>query len=185
MALGRVASCNAALFLLAFGCGGAAAVSGPGAAIARDDATAAAPVTPAPIWQDARRIHILCLINSDQGVVTGALHDRLCAHARDRVAARAPAPVAVIQPGDPAVMRPDSLALLIHVAIEGGAEDRLAALAVRPWRNDPASGMLFAAAPRAVRLGSDPLAALAPALDAALAETIPWAPGAHGHLTAH
>lgn len=183
MAWGRTASCMAVAPLAAFGGGDASAVSGPGPVIARDDATAAVAGMPAPIWQDVRRIHILCLINSDQGVVAGELHDRLCARARDLVATGAPAPVQVAQLGDPAIMQTDSLTLLVHVSISGTGDDRLAALAVRPWRNDPASGMLFAAAPRAVRVGSDPLAALESALGAAIIATIPWAGNARDHGT--
>lgn len=181
MAWGRIASRMAVVSAVVLGCGSAAAVSGPGPAIARDDATAAVPGMPAPIWQDVRQIQILCLINSDQGVVAGELHDRLCARVRDLAAAGAPAPVRVAAFGDPAIMQPDSLTLLVHVSISGAGGDRLAALAVRPWRNDPASGMLFAAAPRAARVGSDPLAALEPALRAAIIETIPWAGNAHGN----
>jgi len=180
MAWGRIASCIAVVSLAVLGCEDASAVSGPGLAIARDDATAAMPGMPAPIWQDVRRIHILCLINSDRGVVAGDMHDRLCARARDLVAAGAPVPVEVAAPGDPAIMQPDSLTLLVHVSISGAGDDRLAALAIRPWRNDPASGMLFAAAPHAVRLGSDPLTALEPALRTAIADTVPWAGNARG-----
>jgi predicted secreted protein len=122
--------------------------------------------TPPLIWRDVARLHILCL------VAGGADGARICAHARDIAAAGAPVPVSVIAAGDPAVLAPDSLTLLVHVAIDG----RLAALSVRPFRNDGQAGQLFGAAPRAVAIGGgeDAGAALARPLRAALAETLPW-----------
>lgn len=180
----RAASHVAILLLVVLACGGHPALSAQAAnsarMLARDDVTAAPPAMPAPVWQGIRRVRILCLINSDRGVVTGELHDRLCTRARDLVASGAPVPVQVAQPGAPEIMQADSLTILVHVSITGTGEDRLAALAIRPWRNDPASGMLFAAAPHAVRLGSDPLAALEPALRSAIAETVPWAARVQG-----
>jgi hypothetical protein len=34
--------------------------------------------TPAPIWQDVARVNVLCLVQTDAGVDTGALHGRIC-----------------------------------------------------------------------------------------------------------
>ena len=120
--------------------------------------------TPLPLWQDVARVHVLCL--------AGASAAPLCSLAREIAAQGAPVPVAVLEPGDPAVLAPDSLTLLVHVSVEG----RLAALSVRPYRNDGQAGQLFGAAPRAalIAAGEDEAAALARPLRAALAETLPW-----------
>lgn len=120
--------------------------------------------TPLPLWRDVARVHVLCL--------AGARTAPLCGLAREIAAQGAPVPVDVIAPGDSAVLAPDSLTLLVHVSVEG----RLAALSVRPYRNDGQAGLLFAAAPRAalIAAGEDEAAALARPLRAALAETLPW-----------
>jgi hypothetical protein len=120
--------------------------------------------TPPLLWQNVARVHVLCLAG------TGTAP--LCSLAREIAAEGAPVPVAVIELGDPAVLAPDSLTLLIHV----GRDGRMAALSVRPYRNDGQAGQLFGAAPRAVLIepGDDEAAALARPLRAALAETLPW-----------
>lgn len=134
----------------------------------------AAPVhssTPAPVWQDISRVNVLCLVQTEAGVETGKLHNRICNGVRDAAAAGAPAPVGIIAIGDPAVLSPDSVTLLVQASARNG----LLAFSIRPYRSAQ-EAMLFTAAPRAV-----PLAGAAgqarefeAALGAALSETLPW-----------
>ncbi len=148
------------------------------AALAALTACSGAPVatpvqasTPALIWQDVARVNVLCLVQTDAGVETGALHNRICNSVRDAAAAGSPAPVGIIAAGDPAVLSPDAVTLLVQASAQRG----LLAFSIRPYRNSDAP-LLFTAAPRAV-----PLAASAgqakefeAALGAALSETLPW-----------
>ena len=147
----------------------AAAMALPAPAMAQPAAT------PPAIWRDLAHIRILCLVVTEHGVDSGPLRARVCERARAIAAVGAPAPVAVAETVDPAVLAPDSLTLLVHVRIEPAAGGRVAALSVRPFRND-GSAMLFAAAPRAALLSGpqDAADALERPLSAALAETLPW-----------
>lgn len=130
------------------------------------------------IWADIRQVQVLCLVNTSRGVDAGALHQGVCEHARSTIARVAPVPVSVVRLGDPAVLKPDTVTMLVHVAITGNGAERLAALTVRPFRNAPNNGdQLFGAAPRAVRAGASDrtaIAAIAPALNAAIADALPW-----------
>ncbi|WP_324071002.1 hypothetical protein [Sphingopyxis sp.] len=135
--------------------------------------------TNAPLfWSDARQLRILCLVNTPRGVDAGELHDGVCERARAVVARVAPMPVSIVGLGDPEILKPDTITMLVHVAITGNGADRLAALTVRPFRNAPdGGGQLFGAAPRAVRAGTSDraaLAAIAPELETALTDTLPW-----------
>lgn len=130
------------------------------------------------IWADVRQVQVLCLVNTARGVDAGALHQGVCEHARSTIARVAPVPVSVVRLGDPEVLKPDTVTILVHVAITGNGAERLAALTVRPFRNAPNDGgQLFGAAPRAVRAGESDrtaIAAIASALNAAIADTLPW-----------
>ncbi|HEX8625767.1 MAG TPA: hypothetical protein VF782_11905 [Allosphingosinicella sp.] len=132
---------------------------------------AAEAATPASIWRDVARVNVLCLVQTDSGVDTGTLHNRICNSVRDAAAAGSPAPVGIIAVGDPAVLSPNSVTLLVQASAQRG----LLAFSIRPYRNS-GEAMLFTAAPRAV-----PLAGAAgqakefeAALGAALSETLPW-----------
>lgn len=150
----------------------AVAVMGAGSA----DASAGTPAaqqgaSPPAVWRDLARLNILCLARSAGGV-DAALQARLCEGARSSAAQGAPVPVRVIAAGDPAVLAPDAATLLVHASVEPAG--RLLALSVRPFRNSAdQTAVLFAAAPRAVDLKAGD-AALNRALDAAVAETLPW-----------
>ena len=128
------------------------------------------------LWRDVSRVQILCLVDTDRGVDSGALHDRLCLAARSIAAAGAPVAVEIITPGDPKVLAADAVTLLIHVSVRPRADGRLFALSVRPYRASDPGGQLFSAAPRAVLVeqGADGTVLIADALNGALAETIPW-----------
>jgi hypothetical protein len=134
-------------------------------------ATAAQASTPALIWTDVARVNVLCLVQTEAGVDTGALHNRICSKVRDAAAAGSPAPVGIIAIGDPAVLAPDSVTLLVQASAKRG----LLAFSIRPYRSNDAP-MLFTAAPRAVPLAASAGQAkeLEAALGAALSETLPW-----------
>ena len=127
--------------------------------------------TPAAIWQNLTRVNVLCLVQTDSGVDTGALHNRICNGVRDAAAAGSPAPVGIISIGDPAVLSAGSVTLLVQASAQRG----LLAFSIRPYRNS-GEGMLFTAAPRAVPLAGAAGQAkeLEAALGAALSETLPW-----------
>ncbi|HYW15265.1 MAG TPA: hypothetical protein VE891_03810 [Allosphingosinicella sp.] len=125
--------------------------------------------TPAPIWQNVVRVNVLCLVQTESGVDTGALHNRICNSVRDRAAAGSPAPVGIVAMGDPAVLSPGSLTLLVQASAQRG----LLAFSIRPYRNS-GEAMLFTAAPRAVPLAGAQAKEFEAALGAALSETLPW-----------
>ena len=127
--------------------------------------------TPPAIWRDIARVNVLCLVQTDNGVERGALHDRICNGVRDAAAAGAPAPVGIIAAGDPAVLAPGNVTLLVQASARGG----LLAFTIRPYRNS-GEAMLFTAAPRAVPLAraARPAKEFEAALGAALSETLPW-----------
>lgn len=127
--------------------------------------------TPALIWQNLARVNVLCLVQTEAGVESGALHDRICNSVRDSAAVGSPAPVGIIATGDPAVLSPDSVTLLVQASARRG----LLAFSIRPYRNS-GEPMLFTAAPRAVPLAgpSGRAPELEAALGAALSETLPW-----------
>ena len=127
--------------------------------------------TPALIWRDVARVNVLCLVQTDNGVESGALHDRICNRVRSTASAGSPAPVGIIAAGDPAVLSPDSVTLLVQASARSG----LLAFSIRPYRNS-GEPMLFTAAPRAVPLSgaAGPTHDFEAALDAALSETLPW-----------
>lgn len=173
-----------AMFAILGSCGGGAVVSQsetgnstPRKAVIKAPSPQAQANAPL-FWTDARQLRVLCLVNTPRGVDAGELHEGLCEQARSAIAQAAPVPVSVIRLGDPQILKPDTITLLVHVSISGSGADRLAALTVRPFRNASNNGdQLFGAAPRAVRVGANDrsaLAALAPELRAALADTLPW-----------
>lgn len=139
---------------------------------AQAETAARAEASPPPaIWRDIAKVNILCLVQTDQGVERGALHDRLCNGVRDAAAIGAPAPVGIIAPGDPAVLAPGSVTLLVQASAQRG----LLAFSIRPYRNS-GQALLFTASPRAVPLAGParPAKEFESALGAALSETLPW-----------
>lgn len=130
--------------------------------------------SPSLIWRDLTRLNILCLVNTDDAD-RQALEARLCERARALAAPGAPVPVRVIPIGDPAVLAAKEATLLIHASVQRGAGgERLMAFSVRPFRvSAEQTAVLFGAAPRAVELSAGD-GGLDRALDAALAELLPW-----------
>jgi hypothetical protein len=124
---------------------------------------------PAPLWRDVTRLGVVCLVNTDGGVDTGALHHRLCERVRTIAASGSPVPVALLETGDPSILAPDQVTLLVHASTTGG---RGMAVTIRPYRNSGGPGLLFAAEPRVVPIGAPD--ALDSALTAQLDQTLPW-----------
>lgn len=127
--------------------------------------------TPALIWKDVARVNVLCLVQTDSGVETGALHNRICNFVRDAAAVGSPGPVGIIAAGDPEMLSPDNVTLLVQASAQRG----LLAFSIRPYRTSN-EVMLFTAAPRAVSLAGTAGQAkeFEAALGAALSETLPW-----------
>lgn len=127
--------------------------------------------TPAPVWSDLARVNVMCLVQTEAGVETGALHNRICNSVRQTAARGAPAPVGIIALGDPAMLSPDSMTLLVQASVQDG----LLAFSIRPYRSS-SEPMLFVAAPRAVQIAGPQGQAskLEAALGVALSETLPW-----------
>lgn len=129
--------------------------------------------SPLPLWQGVTRIGIACLVNTDRGVDTGTLHDRLCTRVRTLVAAGAPVPVESVGIGDPAVADADHLTLLVHASTRGTPGGRMMAISIRSYRNIEGAGQLFGAEPRVVATAATD-AELDAALAVPLGQMVPW-----------
>ena len=141
-------------------------------------------------WQGVTRVSVACLVVTDRGVDAGTLHRALCRTVRDAASAEAPVPVAVVGVGDRSLLAADAVTLLVHASVDVIDGRRIMALAIRPFRagrDDP--GTTFGAAPRAIGLAPDgqDQPALARAVRAMLAATLPWqrAPAGHRLPTDH
>lgn len=142
-------------------------------AVALAAATPVLAETPPLLWQGVTRIGVACLVNTDRGVDTGVLHDRLCARVRALVAAGAPVPVATVRIGDPAILSAGQVTLLVHASTSGTPAGRMMAVSIRPYRNIEGPGLLFGAEPRVVATAADD-AALDAALAVPLGQLLPW-----------
>jgi len=138
--------------------------------------------TPPLAFAGAKRLHILCNVAGGPGIDQAALSAELCGEVKRLAAKGAPVPVDIIKLGDPAVLGADAVTLLVHASITHSGDSRLLAFTIRPYRtSDAQTGVLFGTAPRAVALQRAGIGgtAVRAAIDAALAETVPWrrAPG--------
>lgn len=134
-------------------------------------------ITPPVDWQGVREVRVLCLLQTDRPAERMPLQDLLCARVRALAADGAPVPVSELGFGDPAVLNSDAATLLVHASVRDSASGRLLIVAIRPFRTGPVDRtILFGAAPRAVPMsdGRAPAPAVDAALDAALAEILPW-----------
>jgi hypothetical protein len=136
-------------------------------------ASSAPAESPSALWRGVARVGIVCLVNTDHGVDTGPLHDRLCARARVMTAAGAPVPVAAVNIGDPAIFAANHLTLLVHASTGGTPGGKMMAISIRPYRNVENPGLLFGAEPRVVATGASD-AALDAALAVPLTQLLPW-----------
>lgn len=157
-----------------------ALVAAPAALMAAAPGAAAAPAlaaaTPTGIWRDITSVGVTCLVQTTRGVDNGTLHDRLCDAVRSRAAADAPVPVLAAALGGEA-LRPGRVTLLVQASVAAIRGISVITVSIRPFRNDAEAGQFFAAAPRAVALDDRP--ALDAAIQAILAETLPWQSRGH------
>ena len=133
--------------------------------------------TPVLAWDGARSLGVQCLVDPATLPDRRRLQSVLCERVRTLAADQAPIPVVVLAPGDPALIAADTAVLLFHanVQLAGGGHDRLLVFSLRAFRATAAPSELFGAAPRATPLpggGSNPQ--FDAAVNAALAETLPW-----------
>lgn len=138
-------------------------------------ATPATASTPVLVWDGARLLGVHCLVGPDRLAGRRQLQASLCERVRTLAAAKAPLPVAVLPPGDPRLIAADTVVLLFHANVQTDGGAPLLVFTTRSFRATAAPSELFGAAPRAVPL---PAGAAGPRLDAALeaslAETLPW-----------
>jgi len=133
--------------------------------------------TPSLTWNGAKRLGVHCLLDPDTLPDRRRLQASLCERVRKLAADKAPIPVVVLSPGDPGLIAQDTAVLLFHGHVQPGEGGRgpLLVFSLRAFRATAAPSELFGAAPRAVALpaggGSPPFDT---ALNAALAETLPW-----------
>ncbi len=127
-------------------------------------------------FQGVERVQVLCLVQGENGVAPAAERDILCDTIVEEATRASPVPVAAIMLGDPQVLAPASLTILAHGSITGARDQRLLALAMRPYSVTAGqSDILFGAPPQVVRLGDK--AALQAAVGEALNHILPWRQG--------
>ncbi|KTT75924.1 hypothetical protein NS334_01905 [Sphingomonas endophytica] len=147
-----------------------------GAALALAAAPAPAVArTPSLLWRDVTSLGVTCQIHTANGIDDGALTRRLCDAVRARAARGAPVPV-VAAPLGGAALAAGRVTLLVQGDVAAVRGAPVLALTIRPFRNSAEGQQFFTAPPRAVAL--DDRAALEAAVDAMLANTLPWQAGA-------
>lgn len=140
--------------------------------------------TPTLAWDGARRLGVQCLVDPDRAPDRRRLQAVLCERVRALAADNAPIPVVLLAPGDPGLIAADTAVLLFHANIQpDGAQSSgtrggsLLVFSLRVFRATAAPSELFGAAPRATALparGANPSPQFDAAVNAALAETLPW-----------
>jgi hypothetical protein len=138
-----------------------------------DPATAS---TPTLAWDGVRRLGVQCQVDPDTLPDRRALQAALCDRVRTLAADKAPIPVVLFAPGDPGVLAADTAVLLFHANVQA-AEARSAPLLVfslRVFRAVAAPSELFSAPPRAVPGRPAATPQFDAAVNAALAQTLPW-----------
>ena len=142
-------------------------------------AAPAAASTPVLAWDGAKRLGVHCLVDPDRLPARRELQAALCDRVRTLAADQAPIPVVILPPGDPGLIAADTAVLLFHANVQSGGDGHgpVLVFSLRAFRATAAPSELFGAAPRATPLpaltgGSDPQ--FDAALNAALAETLPW-----------
>lgn len=139
--------------------------------------------TPVLAWEGARRLGVQCLVDPDRLPDRRRLQAALCNRVVALAADKAPIPVVLLAPGDPGLIAADTAVLLFHANVQSGGKATggpLLVFSLRAFRATAAPSELFGAAPRATALppglpsGGGPTAQFDAALNAALAETLPW-----------
>ena len=140
--------------------------------------------TPPLAWDGALRLGVQCLLDPDRAPDRRRLQAALCERVRALAADKAPIPVVLLGPGDPGLIAADTAVLLFHANIQsdevqfsGSRGGSLLVFSLRVFRATAAPSELFGAAPRATALpvrGASPGSQFDAAVNAALAETLPW-----------
>ena len=141
----------------------------------------AAAATPVLAWDGAKRLGVQCLVDPDRLPDRRRLQAALCERVRTLAADKAPIPVVLLAPGDPGLIAADTAVLLFHANVQPGEgkSGLLLVFSLRAYRATAAPSELFGAAPRATTLppglpAGGPSPQFDAALNAALAETLPW-----------
>lgn len=145
---------------------------------------AATASTPTLAWDGARRLGVQCLVDPDRAPDRRRMQAALCERVRALAADKAPIPVVPLAPGDPGLIAADTAVLLFHANIQSdearsssASGGPLLVFSLRVFRATAAPSELFGAAPRATALpvlGAKPSPQFDAAVNAALAETLPW-----------
>jgi hypothetical protein len=138
---------------------------------------AATASTPVLAWDGAKRLGVQCLVDPQTSPDRRRLQAALCERVRALAADKAPIPVVLLAPGDPGLIAADTAVLLFHANVQRGEGGPLLVFSLRVFRTTAAPSELFGAAPRATALPAQPggpTPQFDAALDAALAETLPW-----------
>jgi len=133
--------------------------------------------TPVLAWDGAKRLGVQCLIDPDRTPDRRRLQASLCDRVRTLAADKAPIPVVLLAPGDPGLIAADTAVLLFHGHVQpsDAGSGPLLVFSLRVFRATAAPSELFGAAPRATPLPANRGAPqFDAALNAALAETLPW-----------
>jgi len=135
--------------------------------------------TPVLAWEGARRLGVQCLVDPDRTPDRRRLQAALCDRVRRLAADKAPIPVVLLAPGDPGLIAADTAVLLFHANLQPGEapDGPLLVFSLRVFRATAAPSGLFGAAPRATALpapGTSSNPRFDAAVNAALAETLPW-----------
>jgi hypothetical protein len=135
--------------------------------------------TPVLAWDGAKRLGVQCLVDPDRLPDRRRLQAALCERVRTLAADKAPIPVVLLAPGDPGLIAADTAVLLFHANVQPGAGPKAGACwssACAPFAPRPRRPSC--SAPRRARRPCPPAGGAAPqfdaALNAALAETLPW-----------
>lgn len=149
---------------------------------------AATAATPVLTWDGAKRLGVQCLVDPDRTPDRRRLQAALCDRVRALAADKAPIPVVLLAPGDPGLIAADTAVLLFHANIQpdavqssgqssGTRGGSLLVFSLRVFRATAAPSELFGAPPRATAFpgrGVSPGPQFDAAVNAALAETVPW-----------
>jgi hypothetical protein len=138
---------------------------------------AATASTPVLAWDGAKRLGVQCLVDPQTSPDRRRLQAALCERVRGLAADKAPIPVVLLAPGDPGLIAADTAVLLFHANVQRGEGGPLLVFSLRVFRATAAPSELFGAAPRATALPAQPggpTPQFDAALNAALAETLPW-----------
>jgi hypothetical protein len=132
--------------------------------------------TPALAWGGVLRLGVQCQVDPDTLPDRRALQATLCDQVRARAADKAPIPVVLFAPGDPGVLAADTAVLLFHANVQAleARSPPILVFSLRVFRAAAAPSELFGAPPRMVPGRPAATPQFDAAVNAALAQTLPW-----------